>query len=499
MRMQQIRSSGGFSLATALVIGLVASMTLAGLYSLIMPSFTRVSQFKTQTALRNAAEAGLDWAVAQYNMDGGVAAGFELAGANYQVPGHTTTVNVPANVVNPNNNSFTPAVQVISMVSQPPGPNPGPRSGIYDSTRTYPGPNFANGIMYRVLTASASSGAGLNKAVQVVIAPNPPPPGFKLAPIKANQYTKNGAGNSFDTNAVDTSKGNPNQLLNAGGDIDVNSAIDLSGQKINGNVTCRMVPSGTTAATGVTVNSSTTVTGIIQTSGAIADGGATINGIEWKDPTDTSQGTQTVGTKKYQQTTVGYGGVSLAQTSSPMPVVPTTAPANATPLAPVSGSTTIGASGTKTIYSINTNNGTAISLAGQNALTAAGPTEIWLTGAAGTMISCAGKSTIGPTSGKPADLIIYYGGAGNLDMRGCNAFTGVIIAPKATVTFGGNAAILGAVVGNVIVDNGGGNSGHAYYDMALNNLNLFPGQTSYSVNTWREGRVDSNGVFHQTN
>lgn len=71
-------------------------------------------------------------------------------------------------------------------------------------------------------------------------------------------------------------------------------------------------------------------------------------------------------------------------------------------------------------------------------------------------------------------------------MAGVPSFTGVIIAPNATINFKGNANVTGAVLGNAVFTKGGGNSGGIHYDVSLNNVNLLPTNMSYQTVTWRE-------------
>jgi hypothetical protein len=82
--------------------------------------------------------------------------------------------------------------------------------------------------------------------------------------------------------------------------------------------------------------------------------------------------------------------------------------------------------------------------------------------------------------------MLFYGGNGTIDISGLGTFCGIIVAPNATVKMHGNAQIYGAIVGNIVGLNGGGNSGAVHYDQALDGVNPFPSVASYQVISWRE-------------
>lgn len=470
------RSSKGFSLATVIIIGIIATLFVTAMFGAIMPSYQRTTNVRTRTIVRNAAEAGLDWAVSEYNKDGGVSSGLEgnLGTATFaQLPMAGQAITMPSAKVNYGGyNQITPTVTVQAVSAQPPA-----TSYIYDPTVALLGgtaqlqTNNITTNSWRVLTATATGPGGLTRQLQAVIKPIPASP-TGLAALKAN--TADFSGTNFKTDAVNT--GGPAPPNNIGGDIDINNSIDVSGMDIKGAVTVRQQTGGETTKTYLTGNSKTHIYGVAKSNGLIsAATKSAATGIEGKY-VDSSNTLQT-STPKY------YESLNLPQFQ--MPTIGLHPP-GAIPHTPMTGSGTLGVAGVPTTYYFDQGSGAQMTAKGSTDITILGPTKIYLEGSGDTPIAFGGNATITTKSGRAQDFVIYYNGKGTIDMAGVPSFTGVIIAPNATINFKGNANVTGAVLGNAVFTKGGGNSGGIHYDVSLNNVNLLPTNMSYQTVTWRE-------------
>lgn len=503
------RNASGFSLVVVLGIGIVSSLFIAGMFSVIMPSYHRIAVVRTQTEMRNAAEAGIDWVVAQYNLDGGASAGIDEP--NY---GSTSRwIDIPSSVANPlGNNSFTPRVQVQVQNTQPDNTSYvyNPTVAYYQATQafqaywpkngnyTLANPPASNGIacnMWRVITVravppttsladiqaldangqtvtiQAQQASAVVKNLQIVLKPNPPT-SFSLSAIATDSSVVfNGGGG--DVNAYNSNVTTTPTSFGLGADIDSNGTVDMPNGIVNGDVKSRYTPS--TAQETVTGQKNSTAVGRIFSNSYIdSDVKPNTKGQYY----DSNGNLQTDTTKHYEY-----------QKNAPMqmPTIPNH-PGGSIQINPITGSASLGVSGQTTSYYIN-NGGTEISLSGQKSITVTAPTRLYLEGNTSntsTVMSFGGQASINNVSKKPADFVVYYNGTADIDISGLGEFYGVIIAPHATVKVNGNGQIYGAIVGNVFINNGGGKSGGIHYDLALKNANLISSAFTYEPISWRE-------------
>lgn len=517
MKPRTNRNEAGFSLIVVIGIGIVATLFLAGLFSVVMPSFNRIAAVRTQTEMRNAAEAGIDWVINQYNIDGGTGAGI-----NNDTYGTTSYwIDVPSNVINPtSSNSFTPRVQVQVQNIQPTR-----SSGIYNSQTAYykntaafepywpsggytvANPPPSNGItsnQWRIITVravppttnlsslNAVDAQGNNQVIQnqqasavvknlQVVLRSVPVSGFQITgPVTTDGPQNYGPNTSIDAYNSKTDGVNPSSFT-LGANIDSNSTISLPNGDIKGDVRSRKTLA--TAADTITGQSKTTIWGRAYSNSLIA--GTTTSGIQG---TTKGQYYSTDGKTILTETT-GKAYEMLSAAPIQMPTIPRH-PGGAIRLDPITGSKSLGTAGTTTEYYIDAG-GTEISLSGKNTIDINGPTRIYLEGPTANsggkgVVSISGNGGFNNISKNPGDLVIYYDGAADLDISGNGTFYGVIIAPNAKVITAGNGQIYGAVVGEIFQGNGGGNSGAIHYDKALANMNLLPSVQTYEGITWRE-------------
>lgn len=502
------RSEKGMSLVVVLGISVIATMFVSAMFGILMPSYQRVAVIRNTTELRNAAEAGIDWAVYSYNLDQGAAAG--INNSTYG-QGAGPWVNVPTSMVNPNgNNSYSPIVQVQTNNIQPPN-----TSYLYESSRAYfpggpqyyyspyaagnppPPNNFSTiGNGWRVISVRAvppntqlnsvtvqqnglnvtlaqQQAVGVVKNLQIILQPNPPQSINLNAAIMSNSVSFKGANYTADMYNSTVSV-NP-ASFGVGGNIDSNGIVALGNSVINGNVTSRNQPMGNTTTSYVTGDRNAGVKGTVVSNGL----------IDSAIKSNTSGQLPGGGTSP----TPVLESQSLSQNAAATLSVPGH-PIGSSLISPITGNVSLGKPGLRTYsnYYINAG-GSEISLSGQSAISVNGPTAIYLEGntsSSTTVMTISGQGSINNVSKKPADLIIYYGGTGTLDLHGLGTFYGVIVAPHATTILGGNAQVYGAIISNVVGLNGGGNSGAVHYDQALSGLNLGFSVPTYEAVSWRE-------------
>lgn len=517
MKPRSSRDEGGFSLVVVIGIGIVATLFLTGLFSVVMPSFNRIAAVRTQTEMRNAAEAGIDWVINQYNIDGGAGAGI----ANNTYGTTTPWISIPSNIINPSgSNSFTPTVQVQVQNVQPRR-----TSGIYNSNTAYylPTADFmpywpsgaytianpppSNGItsnQWRIITVRAvppttrladlnttdangnaqviqnQQASAVVKNLQVVLRPVPVSPFQINGPVTTDGPQNYGPNTDINAYNSKTDGVNPTSF-GLGANIDSNSTISLPNNDIKGDVRSRKTLSTQTDT--ITGQSKTTIFGRAYSNSLIQ--GTAITDVQGRTKGQyyASDGTTILtdsGAKAYE-----------LQTAAPiqMPTIPRH-PTGATRLDPITGAKSLGTAGTTTDYYIDAG-GTEISLSGSKTIDILGPTRIYLEGPTANsggkgVVSISGNGGFNNVSKKPGDLVIYYDGAADLDISGNGTFYGVIIAPNAKIITAGNGQIYDAVVGEIFQGNGGGNSGAIHYDKALANMNLFPSRMIYEGITWRE-------------
>jgi hypothetical protein len=522
MRMYgNLRSQAGFSLVTVLIIGLTATMLVSAMFAAVLPSLTRTSNMRTQTGLRNAAEAGLDWAVSQYNAAG--LSGSEsfpgIDNASYGTTGFWQDVS--SSVTNPSgNNSFVPRTQVQVSNIQPDN-----SSYVYNwRTAYFPGGSqflpvsapvsyvapsgtnqTSNGVTtnkWRVITVRAippttnlsditdvngnliqgQQAFAVVKQLQVVLKPNIPSDACIKGPLTANNIVMNGSNyeiNSYDS-GVSTTPAASNYFL-TGADVHSNGPVDLGGAKISGGV--YVYPPVGLTPTDLVMQNTAHINGDVELNNGKGsnvdsthvDGNISehVNHNPWQMPNVPNHPTGSSRLPVINNTsmTIGPGQFVGSGGSGPGGSQPSSAnPAR---------------------YYIQSNT-QEISLTSRT-VTVTGPTRLYLEGNTSNqpnnttqIVKITGTGNIITQSKKPSDFVLYYAGSGTLDLTGLGTFYGVVIAPNATIKLAGNASIYGAVVGNMVGLNGGGSQGAIHYDKQLSTIPLLLSTQRYEAISWRE-------------
>lgn len=437
----RMRSQQGFSLATVLVISMIVGLLMMGLFECIMPSIRGVMHTKKNTALRCAAESGLDYVVNR------IAAGDQSC---IPVAGSTKTISVPSNIVGSYGGIGVTTNCTIQNVSCP------STSYLYNSlldTNNKASGVAANGWL--VVTSTGSTGSSnhrlraVMKPLYTVVTTSTPVTATVPVPVTVTSVEQvpfnwpnaglalagNFTGNGGITINSYNSKSDPNGNTNThNGDMHANGNISQSAKSgtIDGDVT--YTPSST------------------------VDLGGTVTG------------NKTIG--EYMQ----------------FPPPPS-APSGAKSLSPISGATTLTAGD----YVI-TSDGPAISLSGTKALTITGPVRVWIKGKSPS-VNLTGGGLVNNTM-SPANFQLFYTpdnpsateGQTNISIGGKSAFRGVVYAPNTNISLSGTSGFYGAIIAKDATLNGGGNGqdGAFHYDEALKGMTMFNWQNVVSKTTMQD-------------
>ncbi|MBX9685982.1 MAG: hypothetical protein K2X27_04720 [Candidatus Obscuribacterales bacterium] len=447
VRSQSVRTEEGTSLATVLIIGLVCTLWISGLFASVLPTTGKAKESRIKTAVRAASEAALDWAVSDLSNG-------NTNSIDATTYGQSKTSSVPTNFLGAGGFPITAQVTVLntqpSYSTSPSYTNGSSESFLYDQTldKDLSGNGGLN--RWRVVTAVARC-ANRTSSVRCVLKPiaatTPPVTGWGWGAVATGvSFRQNGSGATVDYYNSSTNP-NPSSFSTKADPNDADTSIGLQGKSGTGN--------------SVTFNGGGTIGGTLSyTSGTTISGSPTTN------------------------------GTNAAFTGNVFPPVPSSK--NLPYLNnnnPISGSFTINPGS----YQF-TSNSTAITggpITIPATATAANPVKIFIDSAAATAISLNGKNGVfNNLSGIPAALQIYIVGTSAVNIGGNGDFRGVLYAPNAAVTISGTGAIYGAVVGNTVTMNGSVSGMH--YDQALANAPSisFPGGTSVtnyrSVVSWQE-------------
>lgn len=503
-RRNQLRQEKGSSLATVMIIGMVASMLVMGMFGAVMPSYQRVGNMRMQTALRNAAEAGIDWALQQYNANPGAYPSWDA-----QTEGCSTNwTNVPSTIINPStsNDSFTPIAQV-KVFNQQPAASSFVYSAQLDSNvaanditrnlwrtitvRAVPPTTELSALTVGGTSVAQQQASGLVKNLQVILLPIRGKPIQVQGPLES--FGDLSMGPNFTVKQLNVATGT---YTATGADINVGGIANLKGTTVGGDVYCRIDPTAKNSSgaalytasqlansvTGNTGQNGASVAGNVYSNGGIDSSwaGTSCSNNQYSDPNNNYN--------KWQQNDWGTTKQLAADTKPSIPLHPS----GSQLITPITGANTYGTSGVTTTQNLYINaTGTEISLSGKNdVLTFNQPTCLYLEGDAqsASVIKISGNATINTLNNKAQNLVIFYNGTGTLDLSGLANFCGVIIAPNATTTFSGNANITGAVMGQTIIGNGGGNAsgGNITYPSDLKGLKLSDPPPTYKAVSWRE-------------
>ncbi|MBX9685980.1 MAG: hypothetical protein K2X27_04710 [Candidatus Obscuribacterales bacterium] len=447
VKTQAIRSEKGMSLATVLIIALICTLWISGLFASVLPTFSKTKESRIKTAVRAASEAALDWAVSDLSNG-------NVNSVDATTYGQSKVTDVPSNLLSTGGFPITSRVTVLneqpSYSTSPAYTNGTPESFLYDQTLDKDLSGNGGNNRWRVVTSVATC-AGRTSSVRCVLKPiaatTPPITGWGWGAVATGvSFRQNGAGATVDY--YNSSKGvNPASFSTKADPNDADTSIGIQGKSGTGN--------------SATFNGGGTIGGTLSyTSGTTISGSPTTNGT---DSTFTGNVFPPVPDSK---------GLPYLNNNNP-----------------ISGSFTINPGS----YQF-TSNSTAITggpITIPATATAANPVKIFIDSAAATAISLNGKNGVfNNQSGIPAALQIYIVGTSAVNIGGNGDFRGVIYAPNAAVTIGGTGAIYGAVVGNTVTMNGSVSGMH--YDQALSQAPsiTFPGGTSVtnyrSVVSWQE-------------
>lgn len=169
MRLASARKEYGFSLIAVTAILIISSLWASAMMGAMLPTYEKLVSMKVQSLARNAAEAGLDYAIGQLNT--AYQAPYTASNIDATTIGTTKTTVLPSNLtVNTGAN-----VSVTVYNEMPPS-----TAIVYD-------PNIANLVNqnlisnpFRRVEAQATVG-GIMKKIRVIVAPmisNPPYVGF---------------------------------------------------------------------------------------------------------------------------------------------------------------------------------------------------------------------------------------------------------------------------------------------------------------------------------
>lgn len=436
----QLRKAGGSSLVTVMGIGLVSTLWISAMMGMVMPSYQKAAQGRTDIALRASAEAALDWAVSQLNVQGNTLDDSSPNGS----PG--PLVNVPADVLGQYSMSTTATVRVNNL----PPPN---TSALYDPALD-PDNSASNGGIttngWRVITATSKSGK-LTRSVRVILRPSYTAlPIFDYSLFGRTNLTMNG---NVKTDSWDSSVGSYSTThVSAGGNVGTNNRANLYGlTEIGGDLSVLSNPPGSTNVV-VQGNPGTRIKGRLTANGTIR---STSSGPDYTNSNvdglliDGSYATPAIST---QQT-------NPQKQLPPAPPAPTGAVDLGTVRISGSKTITLQAPGDYIASKLQISGGAKIVISGT------GPVRIFVRGATSS-IGISGNGIV--NNGRPQDLQIYYNGGASTSISGNASFNGILYAPNSQVRIVGNGNIYGSIAAGSI--NVTGNS-QFHYDRALASMN----------------------------
>lgn len=445
------RSQNGFSLVTALCVGVIGTLIMSAMFSTLIPTLHGVTKTKTDSALREAAESGLDYVTAQIAAGGSSAAAY-----NPPTAGGSITVNLPQSGISgsPLGDFGGVNVAATATISDTPCPS---NSYLYafelDPTQAATSAQVAGGgNRWRVVTVTsqiAGSNTGHTRTLRAILRPNytsvpttttttstTSVTGWPFRAIAASgNFTGSGG---ITTNSYNSTVAvNPTTFQNQYADVMANGAASCNAS--SGSI------GGDLAAAGDASNGKTSV------SGSVIDNAAPL-------------------------------------TFPPVPSHPSTAKSiSPTELYVKSGSTLTLAGGD--YYVTADSKGEAVNILGSLAIS--GTVRLWVEGTSPTVI-IKGLAN----SGNPANFQLFYnpsnpstteaakGSSALINIGGNGEFRGVIYAPNADVDVSGSSNYYGSIVGNDVQMTGGGSGGAVHYDQALMNTTILQwNQTSTTTTT----------------
>ncbi|MBY0551586.1 MAG: hypothetical protein K2W95_30165 [Candidatus Obscuribacterales bacterium] len=436
----RLRKTSGSSLVTVMGIGLVSTLWISAMMGMVMPSYQKAAQGRTDIALRASAEAALDWAVSQLNVVGNT---LDDSSAN-GTPGPLVTV--PTSVLGQYSMSTTATVRVNNV----PPPD---TSALYDPALDPSNAASNGGITqngWRVVTATAQSGK-LTRSVRIILRPS-----YSALPIfDYSLFGRTGITmyNSPKTDSYDSSIGTyATTRLSAGGNVGTNTRANLYGvTEIGGDLNVMSSPPGSTNVV-VRGNAGTRIKGRLTANGTIR---STTSGVDYTS--SNVEGLLVDGS-------FVNPAISTQQTTSQKQLPPAPpAPTGAVDLGTVRISDwktiTLQAPGDYVANKLQISSGAKIVINGT------GPVRIFVRGATAS-VGIAGNGIV--NNGRPQDLQIFYNGGATTSISGSAPFTGVLYAPNSQVRIVGSGHMYGAIAAGSIYVSG---TNQFHYDRSLASMN----------------------------
>lgn len=470
------RREHGYGMVSAAAFTVVVGAWLAVTVGMVLPTFQKSSEYRYWSVVRNSAEAGLDYAVAQ--LDTAYRTGVPSAYDD------TTIDGMPRVTVLPNNVLASAATVTLAVNN-----TRAPASASIYSTQLddqQAGNVVGNANLYRTVSVT-SEYAGFSANVRVILKPvmttNPNPttnvPFFKYALYSQNALSTSG---NTRTDAYDSRIGSygGSNLNNFRGDVGSNTSVSIgSNTIIGGNLVVFSLPKASSTAVVATRSSNAQVqnqvkvngitSGFSATNGLTPSGSDNVKALEFGSPRsgdyttpidlslsldqptfsvapNSPQGAYNVGAISVS----GNGIVIVRQGAAPVSSINVSA--NNTIVIPPGNykatSMSISGNGKIVIESSVTTNSTFFmegSTPGAN------------------VVQISGNGITNNTA-TPAKFQIMTNSAKNVQVSGNGNFHGVIYAPSANVSISGNGNLFGSVVGQSI--NASGN-GQVHFDLAL--------------------------------
>lgn len=444
------RSQTGFSLVTSLSVGLIGTLLIAAMFSTVLPSLSGVAKSKTDSALREAAESGLDYVTAQLAAGGDAAAPYTPSSK-----GGSVTVTLP-----PSTSSGSPLgdfagipVTASCTVSDIACPS---SSYLYtfqlDPTSSGSSAQVSgSGNRWKVLTVKSAVSGRTNSPVRT------------LRAILRPNYTS--VPTSTTTSSTQTTSGWPFRAIAA--------SNNFTG---NGGITTNSYNSAT--------DGSNPSTFISKYADVMANGNAKCNATSGSIGGDLAS----AGDASNGNTTVSGSVVDNAAPLSFPPVPSHSSSAKQltpTELSVKNGSTLKLAAGD--YYVTADSKGNAVNV--QGVLSVSGPVRLWVEGSSPS-VTIKGLAN----TGNPANFQVFYNpsnpsttesvkGSPLISIGGNGDFRGVIYAPNADIDVSGSSNYYGSIVGNDVTLSGGGSGGGIHYDMALMSTNILEWNETSSITT----------------
>ena len=531
------RSENGFAMAAIVALSCMAGLWLLAAANTVFPAYQKATEFRYWTNVRSAAEAGLDYTVAELNKaiqedtvstydDVTTDAIPKITTIPTSVTGNYATVTVSVLNVAPDSTS---SVYDENLVADPSGMSPG-----------HPTSNY-----WRVITSTAEY-AGLTKKIRIVLRPtytggagdgtSGPTivPYFNYAIFSHNAFTSSG---NMHSDAYDSRSGayGGSYIYDDRGHVGTNTSATIGGNTIiGGNLVVASIPENKGSTTMVVASRSgnAKVNGQLKMNGISSSFTETWNAIDpsttpYPNSNDSAKGLNYNEANDYHEGLTPHPRVSAPiQRSLSMDMVTLaaapSAPADSYNVGAVSISgngrvivrtgapkvTSINVSANNTIYIPPGNyKASSMSISGNGQISVESsvikPTTWTFEGnSAGSSVITISGNGIANSTTVPGLFQMYTNSSKNITISGNGNTHAVIYAPSANVSISGNGNLYGAVVGKGVTVSG---NGMVHFDLALldsdyaaqNNLGytqepatLSPDLTGMQTVSWEEPQLE---------